>query len=164
MDTRDDLAAAFLDQAVQHLQHDFLPRIRTCVELLSDEDFWWRGSEVENSAGNLLLHLEGNVRQWILSGLGGTPDTRRRPEEFSARAGLAKWDTFARLEKTVTEAAGVLRTLTAGQLLQPGTIQGFHRTGLQAVFHVVEHFSYHTGQIVFITKRLCRQDLKFYDL
>jgi uncharacterized damage-inducible protein DinB len=164
MGTEDAIGRAFIAQAVDHLQLDFLPRIKKCVELLSDEDFWWRSSEVENSVGNLILHLSGNVRQWIVSGLGGEPDTRHRFTEFAARHAVAKGDALTRLEETVSEAVRVLQSLSAADLLQAKTIQGFHRSGLQAVFHVIEHFSYHTGQIVFVTKLRRRQDLKFYDL
>ena len=158
------LGRAFLEQAVAHLEQDFMPKIRRCVALLSEEDVWWRGSETENSAGNLLLHLAGNVRQWIISSLGGAPDQRQRPMEFSARGGVSKNEALSRLDGTVSEAAAVLRALSPDELLRARLIQGFQRTGLQAVFHVVEHFGYHTGQIVFITKLRTQRDLKFYDL
>jgi uncharacterized damage-inducible protein DinB len=158
------LARAFVGQAIAHLQDDFLPKIQKCLEILSDDDVWWRASEVENSVGNLLLHLSGNVRQWIISGLGGEPDKRDRPREFAVRGGVSRWDAFSLLESTVKEACQALNRLSEEDLLKERTIQGFRRSGLQAVFHVVEHFSHHTGQIIFVTKLRRHQDLKFYSL
>jgi uncharacterized damage-inducible protein DinB len=158
------IAQAFLREAADDLELDFFPKIKKCVDLLDEDDTWWRGSEAENSVGNLLLHLSGNVRQWIISGVGGAPDRRDRPHEFSARGGMSKIEALSGLESTVREAAAVLRRLPPNDLLIERTIQGFKRTGLQATLHVVEHFSYHTGQIVFITKLRTQKDLKFYNL
>ena len=165
MEQRDkSLGRAFLDQAVAHLEQDFMPKIRSSVELLSEEDIWWRGSEAENSVGNMLLHLAGNVRQWIISGLGGAPDHRQRPLEFSSRGGISKGEALSRLDAAVSEATAVLHGLSGDDLLTERAIQGFRRTGLQAIFHVVEHFGYHTGQIVYVTKLRTRRDLMFYNL
>ena len=158
------LATGFLRQAAEHLGQEFVPRIRKCLALLSEDEIWWRGSESENSIGNLMLHLSGNVRQWIIAGLGGSPDRRERSKEFSARASYSKQAAFSLLESTVSEACEVLLGLSSEELLSTRTIQGFQCTGLQAVFHVVEHFSYHTGQIVFVTKLRTQKDMKFYDL
>src|SRR5262245_12236340 len=158
------IARTFLAEAASLLQDDFLPKIAKCVGALREEDVWWRSSETENSAGNLLLHLAGNVRQWIISGMGGAADARERPKEFAARGGMTKQEAFGRLQETVAEACAVLRRLDESDLMADKTIQGFGRTGLAAVFHVVEHFSYHTGQIAFITKLRTQRDLKFYDL
>jgi uncharacterized damage-inducible protein DinB len=158
------LATDFLRQAAEHLEQEFVPRIRQCLALLSEEDVWWRGSESENSIGNLMLHLSGNVRQWIIAGLGGASDYRERSKEFSARATVSKQVAFSHLENTVSEASEILLRLSPEELLSTRTIQGFQRTGLQAILHVVEHFSYHTGQIVFVTKLRTQKDMKFYDL
>jgi uncharacterized damage-inducible protein DinB len=158
------ISRAFVASAIHHLQEDFLPKIRTCLEFLSEEDVWWRESEAENSVGNLLLHLSGNVRQWIISGLGDEPDRRDRAAEFAARGGKSRWEAFSVLESTVKEACQVLNRLTDKDLLKERMIQRYRRTGLQAVFHIVEHFSYHTGQIVFVTKLRRHQDLCFYNL
>jgi uncharacterized damage-inducible protein DinB len=158
------LASAFLNQAVTHLREDFMPKIHRCLDLLNEEEFWQRGSETENSVGNLILHLSGNVRQWIVAGLGGEADHRERQKEFDTRAGLSKEEAWKRLEETVSEASRVLAELDPEELLRVRTIQKYHRTGLQAVFHVVEHFGYHTGQIVFATKLYKHADMKFYNL
>jgi len=158
------LARIFLDEAAALLQDDLLPKIEKSVGTLSEEDVWWRSSETENSAGNLLLHLAGNVRQWIISGMGGAADVRERPKEFAARGGVTKQEALDRLRETVAEACTVLRRLDETDLSTEKTIQGFRSFGLAAIFHVVEHFSYHTGQIAFITKLRTQRDLKFYDL
>jgi len=155
---------AFLEEAAALMQDDFLPKLEKCVAALPEEEVWWRSSESENSAGNLLLHLAGNVRQWIISGMGGAPDVRARPKEFAARGGMTKHEAFEQLRETVAEACAVLRRLDETDLSAEKSIQGFRRSGLAVIFHVVEHFSYHTGQIAFITKLRTRRDLKFYDL
>jgi len=164
MKSTSDVGKAFLQQARSHLTEDFMPKIRKCLEILDDDDLWWRADETNNSVGNLVLHLCGNVRQWIVSGLGGLPDLRQRPQEFSERSHVPGAVLLAKLEETVQEADGVLAAFHSDALLAERSIQGFQKTALQAIFHVVEHFSFHTGQIIYITKLRQRVDLKFYDL
>ncbi len=156
--------SAFISQAQSHLKEDFAPKIQRCLDILSDEDIWWRAHETDNSVGNLLLHLEGNVRQWIISGVGGYPDKRDRPREFAERSRISANELWHRLDKTLKEAHAVLESLPLDQLLTKRTIQGVEQTALQAIFHVVEHFAYHTGQIVYITKFRQGVDLRFYQL
>ena len=162
--TASDTAQHFLSQARHHLKDDYLPKIRRCLEVLSREDVWWRAHENTNSIGNLVLHLCGNVRQWIVSGLGGEEDRRRRPAEFSRRQPLPKDQLLELLETTVGEAVRVLDSLSERNLATTRRIQVYDVTGLQAVLHVVEHFAYHTGQIIYITRLRKNIDLKFYDL
>jgi uncharacterized damage-inducible protein DinB len=164
MEISRDVSEAFIQQARYHLRDDFLPKIRKCVELLDDSDLWWRGHENNNSVGNLILHLCGNVRQWIVSGVGGTPDSRERSKEFSERTHIPKKDLLTKLEGTLAEADQVLAAFSSDQLLTERTIQGFRQTALQAIFHVVEHFSFHTGQIIYVTKLRLGVDLRFYNL
>jgi len=114
--------------------------------------------------GNLALHLEGNVRQWIVSGLGGVPDRRQRDKEFSPPGPIPPRILVARLRKAVSEADRVMRKLNAEALARTYSIQGFRVTGVQAVFHVAEHFSHHAGQIILLTKMLGGKDLKFTHL
>ena len=159
-----DVGKAFLLQARLHLNEDFMPKIRKCLDVLSEEDVWWRAHETNNSVGNLLLHLSGNVRQWIVSGIGGKPDNRQRPLEFSERNAIPKMAIWSSLQGSVAEASQVLECFPVEQLLKKRKIQGFDNTALQAVFHVVEHFALHTGQIIYITKLRQGKDLKFYDL
>jgi uncharacterized damage-inducible protein DinB len=159
-----ELGEAFLQQARFHLTQDFLPKIRKCLEVVHDDDLWWRADETNNSVGNLILHLCGNVRQWIISGVGEEPDLRQRSREFSERTLIPKADLLTRLDQTLEEADRVLASFDVSQLLAVHRIQGFQKTALQAIFHVVEHFSFHTGQIIYITKLRRAVDLKFYDL
>ena len=161
--TSSDTARRFLSQARHHLNDDYLPKIRRCLEVLSRDDVWWRAHENSNSIGNLVLHLCGNIRQWIVSGLGGEED-RRRPVEFSRRRPVPKDQLLEMLETTVQEATQVLDSLSEQDLATTRRIQVYDVTGLQAVLHVVEHFAYHTGQIIYITRLRKNVDLKFYDL
>ena len=158
----DAVARAFLDYSMQKLAGEYWPRLRHCVESLTEEQLWWRPNEASNSMGNILLHLNGNVGQWILSGLGGHDEFRDRPAEFAQRKPVARELLLQQLGATVEEAARVIGSLSASDLAAPRTIQGYQVTGLEAVYHVVEHFGMHYGQIVFITKQLRGSDLGFY--
>jgi uncharacterized damage-inducible protein DinB len=160
--TMTDTGHAFLEQSRNFLQRDFLPKITACVGRLTDDDIWWRPNEVSNSIGNLLLHLSGNVRQWIVSGVGGAPDLRDRPREFAERDTIPRAELIERLTAALQEADQVLAKLTPDALLDRRRIQGQDVTVLEAIYHVVEHFSMHTGQITFITKIRTGQDLGFY--
>ena len=120
--------------------------------MLPEEEIWWRPNRASNSVGNLTLHLAGNLRQWILSGLGGAPDRRNRDLEFAERGPVSRRFLLAHLRKAVTQTCRVLEELLPEALSQSYTIQGFQVTGLEAVAHVVEHFAYHSGQIIFVTK------------
>jgi len=151
----------FLECSLRRLQ-ELAPRIEICLAKLTPEEVWARGGENENAIGNLVLHLCGNLRQWIVSGVAGQPDTRDRDSEFAARGGASLADLSARLRTAVEEAAGVIATLPPGRLAEPLTVQGYQVTVLEAIYHVVEHFSMHTGQILFATKMLTGTDLGFY--
>jgi hypothetical protein len=151
----------FLTEAADKLAEN-VDRIETCVPKLPAELLWARESENENAVGNLLLHLEGNLRQWILSGIGGAPDARHRPTEFSARSGPPGSVLVANLRAVVNDAVRVIRTLPPARLTEPVRIQGYDTTVLAAIFHVVEHFSGHTYQIILLTKRATHEDLGFY--
>jgi len=137
-------------------------RIETCLSGLAEMQIWARSSENENAIGNLVLHLNGNVRQWIVSGVGGRPDIRQRDAEFAARGGGSGTELAARLKEAVEEAAGVLVELTPERLGERIVVQHYDVTVLEAIYHVVEHFSGHTGQIIFATKMLTGADLGFY--
>jgi uncharacterized damage-inducible protein DinB len=141
-----------------------LPYIVDCLQQLSDEEIWWRPNHESNSAGNIVLHLCGNVRQWIISGLGGAPDKRARDLEFSEQGPIPRRALVTQLRRTVRDASRVLAKLTDDSLSRKYKIQGYHVTGLDAAFHVTEHFGYHTGQIIYITKLKRGQDLRFTNL
>jgi uncharacterized damage-inducible protein DinB len=143
----------FLAEADQYFE-EYLRKIRECVALLSEEQVWWRPNEAFNSVGNLLLHLRGNLSQWVLATLGGQPFERRRAEEFRARGGAGKGELLARLDEAVRATRAVIAALDAAALVRRHQVQGHDTDGLGVVFHVVEHMSYHTGQIVATTKQL----------
>jgi uncharacterized damage-inducible protein DinB len=155
------LSGEFLGYSASKL-HELASRIETCLSKLSEEQVWARGKESENAVGNLVLHLCGNVRQWIVSAVGGQPDHRVRDAEFAARSGASKAELAARLGSTVEEALRVIGGLSEEQLTVRHVIQGYDVSVLEAVYHVVEHFSMHTAQIIFITKLLTTADLGFY--
>ena len=137
-------------------------RIVTCLGKLSQDQVWRRGAESENAVANLVLHLCGNLRQWIGSGLDGRPDIRERDREFAARQDTGVPALGALLTERVRDAAAVLRALPESRLLEQVTIQGYQMTVLEAIYHVVEHFSHHTGQVLFATKQMTAEDLGFY--
>ncbi len=139
-----------------------MARIGDCVSRLTEEQVWARGSKNENAVGNLMLHLAGNVRQWIISGVGGAPDTRRRETEFAAEGGVTAEEMLGRLRETVGEACAVIASLDEPRLAEQRRIQGYDVSVLEAVFHVVEHFAMHTGQILFATKMVTGEDLGYY--
>jgi len=159
-----ELTRLFIAEARFHLLQQYRPWIEACLEKLSEEEVWWRPHENSNSAGNLILHLCGNVRQWLVHGVGGAPDTRDRDAEFAERGPLPKAELLARLQQVLAEVELVLRQVTAADLPQPRRIQGFEQTIMSAIFHVVEHFSYHTGQIIYLTKMRTVTDMKFWNL
>ena len=151
----------FLDCSIRRLRQNF-DRIDKCLARLSEEQIWSREHESENAVGNLLLHLAGNVRQWIISGVGSTPDTRDRDGEFNARSERTKAELLANLKNTVEEACTVIEPLTPARLEAMVHIQKYDVSVLEAIYHVVEHFGHHTGQIIFATKLLTGEELGFY--
>jgi uncharacterized damage-inducible protein DinB len=159
----DNVGSALIAQSRSFLVEDYLPKIERCLSLLSDEQIWWRANSQSNSIGNLLLHLSGNVRQWIVAGLGGAEDARDRDSEFSQRDVLSRDDLLGRLRQTLAEADAALAALNPDRLLERFKIQGLEVTALYAMLHVVEHFSMHTGQIIMMSKALGQTDLRFYD-
>jgi uncharacterized damage-inducible protein DinB len=156
------VAEIFLEFSRSKLLDEYWPRLRAAVESLTAEQIWWRPNEASNSIGNLVLHLDGNVRQWLLSSFRRLEDARDRPKEFAEREQLQTQVLLARLAKTMHEAAAVLSQLTEADLLASLSIQGYAVTGLEAVYQVVEHFGLHYGQILYITKLLRAINLGFY--
>jgi uncharacterized damage-inducible protein DinB len=140
-----------------------IERIESCVDRLTIDQLWMRGSETQNSVGNLMLHLAGNVRQWILHGVAGEPDHRNRDWEFSTREKLSHAELKRTLRASVNNALALFESLPPEKLLERTSIQNYNNiTKLRAIFHVVEHFSGHTGQIIFMTKWFTGEDLGFY--
>ena len=153
---------AFMAQSRNLLLKEYWPKICACVKCLTDEDLWWRPNTVSNSAGNLLLHLAGNVRQWLIAGVGQNPDTRQRQSEFDTQKGWSLEDLLDRLHATLLEADAVLEQISIAELMDARTIQGLDVTVMEAIYHVVEHFSTHVGQFIYITKLRTARDLRFY--
>lgn len=158
-----EVSRAFVQQAREFLKNDYLPKLARCLEKLTDEQVWWRANSDSNSIGNLLLHLSGNARQWIVSGLGGGTDARVRQREFDEREIIPRQELFSGLEQTLKEVDAVLANFDPERILEEHQIQGTPVTALEAIFHVTEHFSMHTGQIILIAKTLHGKDLGFYD-
>jgi uncharacterized damage-inducible protein DinB len=151
----------FLTYAVEKL-HQFTERIEICLGKLTEAQIWGRAGENENAIGNLALHLAGNVTQWIVTEVGNNPGRRDRDGEFDARGGFTGAELSANLRKTIDRATEIIAALSTAQLTATYTIQNYNVSGLEAVFHVVEHFAQHTGQIIFATKMLTGADLGFY--
>jgi len=160
--TESRIATLFLDFSRRKLIEEWWPRLRGCAESLTEEQIWWRPNEASNSIGNLILHLNGNVKQWLLSSFNSSEDARNRPAEFVGRQSISAAALLTKLDATMQEASVILSRLTETDLLASFHIQGVTVTGLQAVYQVVEHFGMHYGQILFITKLLRGEDLGFY--
>jgi hypothetical protein len=161
MDAR--IARIFLDQARTKLLVEYRTKIRLAVEALPDDAIWWRANDQSNSVGNLLLHLAGNVRQWMISGVGGAPDIRHRAAEFAARGGASGVELLATLNEVLDEVEGLLSGLTPDALLERRTIQDRDVTVLDAIFICVEHFALHLGQIILIAKLRAPGSIQFYE-
>ncbi len=161
----EDISAALTEEFVRNSRKELRTRserIETCVRKLTEEQIWTRRHENENAIGNLVLHLCGNVRQWIICGVGGAEDRRDRDAEFSRREPLAAEELLSRLRETMDEADRVLEGLQPGDLLLTRKIQVYEVTVLHAIHHVGVHFAEHTGQIIWATKGLTGEDLAFY--
>src|SRR5438132_6937511 len=159
-----EIGKLFITRSRYHLSQDFLPKIERCLELLKDEQIWWRVNPQSNSIGNLILHLSGNVRQWIVSGLGGAADSRDRDAEFAQRDVISREELIAKLKQTLGDADAALAKFDVEKLLDRQSIQGCDVLALEAIINVAEHFSMATGQIVLLTKQLTAEDMHFYDL
>ena len=151
----------FINQSIRHLDEN-TPRIKICLDELSEEEVWRRPNVSSNSIGNLILHLCGNMTQYIISSLGGIEDRRERDLEFSTTSGYNKKELLEKLTSTVSQCKRVIKDLSGGELLKVRSVQGFNHSGTGIIIHVVEHYSYHTGQIAFWTKLLKDKDLGFY--
>jgi uncharacterized damage-inducible protein DinB len=158
-----DIAQRFIDRSRHYLTYEYPTKIQRCLDVLPAEALWLRANAESNSIGNLLLHLSGNVRQWIVSGVGGAPDHRQRASEFAATEASDAASLMADLRETLRETDGVLASLTDSSLGESRTIQGRDVKVLDAVYHVVEHFSTHTGQIILLTKIAAAGRVRFYE-
>lgn len=159
-----DLATAFLERSRYYLGIEYPGKIRLALSAMPADRLWHRANASSNSAGNLLLHLSGNVRQWIVTGVGGAFDGRDRDAEFAARDGAPLGALLDTLEATCADAVAVLARLDAAALAGTRLIQGRRTTVFAAVYHVVEHFSGHTGQLIMMAKQFAPSGaVRFYD-
>jgi len=157
-----DIARTFLDKSRHLLMSDYLPKLERCLEELSDEDVWWRPNEASNSIGNLMLHLTGNLREWIIGGVGQRAFERVRQQEFDERSHLPGKELLATLRATLKESDDVLGSVDPESLLTRRQIQHDGWTVLEAIYHVVEHFGMHTGQMIMLSKMRAGKDLRLW--
>ena len=156
-----DITSAYVAVSRDRLTRS-LDRLRHCVGQLNDEQMWWRPHPGMNSVANILLHLAGNLRQWIVSGVGGAPDTRDRPAEFADRSQCSKAELLRRLEATIAEADAALARLDPSHLLEPRRVQGFEETVLSAMYDSLTHLCGHVQEIVYITRLQLGDTYRFH--
>jgi len=145
-------AQEFIEASRVFLKQDFLRKLKHCVERMSEEDVWWRPNEQSNSVGNLILHLCGNMKEWIVKSIGGEEFERHRDAEFAERRPRPKAELIANIEAAVGEVDKVLEQIPPTRLFERIPVQVYKSSRLQVIYHVVEHFSYHLGQILYIYK------------
>lgn len=153
--------SSFKESAVYFLGES-VRMIEKALAEFNDEEIWHKPSTELNSMANLLLHLSGNIRQYVISSLGQEPDTRQRDLEFSQTIGPSKEQLLADFKSTVDQAISIILAAPESELLRKRTVQGKEHDGIGIVIHVVEHLSYHTGQIAFWVKYQKAKDLDFY--
>jgi uncharacterized damage-inducible protein DinB len=158
-----DVSRAFLDKSRNLLVSDYLPKLECCLDRLTDNDIWWRPNEASNSIGNLILHLSGNVTMWIIGGVGKLPFERDRQMEFDERRTIPSAELRRRLKAVVQQADEVIGAVGSNDLLGRRQIQGYDVSVLDAIYHVVEHFSMHTGQIILLSKVRIGHDLTLWE-
>ncbi|GAB5527425.1 MAG: hypothetical protein Roseis2KO_52970 [Roseivirga sp.] len=151
-----------IQQAIRHFNEN-TDKVLHCLNQLTQEEVWQRPNDASNSVGNQLLHLCGNITQYAVSSLGHHKDLRDRDSEFSATGGIDKNALQEKLLQTVQMAIATFQKLPEAELMRVRSVQGFDYTGIAVIMHVVEHYSYHTGQIAFWTKLLRDKSLGFYD-
>jgi hypothetical protein len=156
-----DFGKSYIAWCRFRLLNQYWPRVDHCLSELTEEEVWWRQHEGNNSVGNLVLHLIGNLGQFVLSGVGGQADTREKEKEFAERKPIPKVLLKNQLREALTAADKTLATLSESRLLDTTTVQGRERRVFEIIAIVVEHFALHTGQIIYITKLKTGKDLKF---
>ena len=159
----DAIAQTFLDKSRRLMTSDYVPKIERCLDDLADDDIWWRPNEASNSIGNLVLHLCGNVTMWILGGVGRLPFERNRQQEFDERRSIPAAELRSRLRDVVQRADDVMEAVDSDELLSRRQIQGYDVTVLEAIYHVVEHFGMHTGQIIMLSKARVGHQLNLWE-
>lgn len=154
-------AEAIIYYSIHYLQ-ERLGMVEDCLSRMTEEMVWEKPNPVSNSMGNLVLHLCGNIRQYVIAGLGGAEDDRRRDDEFFTRPARTTEELKQDLRSVIIEASAVIRECSEDELLRMREVQGYNMNGVGILIHVVEHLSYHTGQIAYYTKLKLDEDLGFY--
>ncbi len=153
---------ALIAETKRRIIGESIPRIKKCLTALSEKEIWHRPNENSNSVGNLVLHLCGNVTQWIGSGLGRLPDLRTRDLEFEEKGAIPTATLINKLDQLIVLINEVLEKVTEEDLLKRHDVQVYKETGISILVHVVEHFSYHTGQITYFVKWRKDMDVGYY--
>lgn len=146
-----EVGGVYLEECRRRLEAS-RARIVHCMDQLDEEQVWWRPGEGLNSLGNLILHLCGNLRQWIIAGVGGAPDTRNRPAEFAEKGPIPKAELMDRFAKVCAEADRVLAEFASERLLEPRRVQGFDEVVLVVLFDTLSHLAGHAQEIVLMTR------------
>jgi uncharacterized damage-inducible protein DinB len=157
------LKEAFVQDIMRYLLEENFPRVIKCLNMLNEKQIWWRPNEQSNSVGNLILHLCGNLNQWVLNSIGNIAFKRQRQAEFDARETMTKSQLLDLLLNTKQEIHDCIKNITLEELLRTRPVQIYEEKGTTILIHVTEHFSYHTGQIAYITKWLINQQTNFYE-
>lgn len=152
-----------INEFCKRIYDESFPRIYKCLGMLTHEELWYCVNKQTPPIGSLVLHLCGNARQWIVAGIGGKDDIRDRASEFIPHPSIRRTDLIFVLENLKMQMNTALKNITSDNLQQPITIQGFEETYFSALIHVLEHFSYHTGQITTLTKILTQKPTHYYD-
>lgn len=159
---RDEWMSEFLENSIYRLDESTRMN-KISLKSIEESNIWKKPNESSNSIGNQIIHICGNMTQYIIASLGEQDDLRNRDAEFSISDGFKRNELIQKLEDTVGQAKLVLNNCGKSQLLKKRVVQGYDLSGIGIVIHAVEHYSYHTGQIAFWTKQLINKDLGFYD-
>ena len=162
MEMQEEIHALLIKEIKRRLIEESIPRILKCLTYLNEEEIWYRPNENTVSTGNLILHLMGNVNQWIVSALGGVADNRIRTSEFDHRVSKPKSELISGLKQLSNQIQSTLNKLSTEELVKEHNVQGYNETTIAILIHVTEHFSYHTGQITYIVKSLKNVDTQYY--
>ncbi len=159
---QDKVSELLIRETKYRLLEESIPRLHKCLDKLSEAEIWYRPNTNTVSIGNLVLHLCGNVRQWLISGLGGAPDHRERQREFDEPGPLPTSELREKLDKLETDIEAVLEGLSTSDLITERTIQGYKSSGVSILVHITEHFSYHVGQVTVLVKSRKDMDMGYY--
>ena len=162
MDKEERLVEEIVENAMYRMDES-TRMIKKSLSEISEEEIWQKPNASLNSIANLILHLCGNMTQYVISSIGEIDDNRNRDAEFSVNSGLTKAELLHKLEDTVDSVKRVIFDSTADKLIKVRSVQGMSFSGVGAIMHAVEHYSYHTGQIAFYVKLIKEKDLGFYD-